>query len=344
MSTADAAVPDGIATRYRDGGLAVLLAALGTATLLLPAPSGLQRWPPTAVTGTGSLTEWRGELVVWRRGSYRFDVVPPDSATIFVDGVEVFPATPSDADVPLAIGLSTGPHRVALRTRLDTLQVPPVWRWGRSTAAPDPVPTWVVFDRPVAPVTMLASRLVWLLFPLVGLLLCLSMATRTARWLRPAFYSSTTTRPQPRYPMVSASLVMNGIIVAVTIFPANTAWQLTQFSSETLGGMWGGAALLAHSPHNWLARLNTPGAGENEVLSPVVLAMRAQLERYDIERFRMTTALVGDGWVQQQLVTAAWPRLNEPTAPWLFLLADEQLPTSCALVDSHDGVQLAYCR
>jgi hypothetical protein len=200
----------------------------------------------------------------------------------------------------------------------------------------------MLFTAPVSAIAMLASRavdLAWRGTAVVAAMLVLLVA---AGWLRLAFLPSPSAVALPS--RTARLLPLLGIIlIALVMIPPGSPWNVAAFVRSTLAGMRQGTTLAADT-QAWLQRVNAPGAGETEVVPPPVLTMRALLEEYGIDRYRLSPGMVGDGWVEQQMVIRAWPRRYETSASWLFLTVEERPAAPCRIVVERSGVRLAACR
>lgn len=137
------------------------------------------------------------------------------------------------------------------------------------------------------------------------------------------------------------------------VFHSLYALERDRRSLRTMGTL---VATLSRNLH-WLEQLETPRAGEREVLPRSVLAMLYVLEKNGVNTYRYSDAIgKPGGGVRQRLIEGAWPRRPDPDSPFVLSFASEQLAPhadaageceeidSIFVPDSTLGVSLARCR
>ena len=90
-----------------------------------------------------------------------------------------------------------------------------------------------------------------------------------------------------------------------------------------------------------LKHVSTPGDGIN-ILPHEVLEMKKILEKIKTSTYGLSARIKNDDILYQRVIEGLWPVKNEASS-FVFLRADEQLPTTCSPVAQSNEVKIAFC-
>jgi hypothetical protein len=88
--------------------------------------------------------------------------------------------------------------------------------------------------------------------------------------------------------------------------------------------------------------LGTPGSGL-EALPRRARTAIGLMGRFDVREYETSETLKKEAELFQRIVEGSWPRKYHAGAKYLLLLEKDRIPESCKLLQTEDGVTLAFC-
>jgi hypothetical protein len=310
-------------------------------------PSTAQLGTPWGGVAPSSFSvRWTGYLSVRRAALYRFSTTSDDASWLFVDGRPVVdnggvhgPQTRSGE-----IELAEGPHQV----RLDYVQFGGesalAWSWAVSGESDVRVPSWALSSRRAPNAAVMAVRAFDLGILGLGVLIALVGVPYVGVKLAPVLLATIDAASDlVRRHRRRVALGFSVFAYAVLLFLPTGGWGLLDAVVATTRRVNGSVIAMTRHVSAFQSNINTPRAGEQQVLPPRVLAMVAMLERHGLSRYQLSDAVAADEWSRQQMIASAWPRTNEPDANARFVLNGEPVHPGCTVLDSRKDVSLVYC-
>lgn len=100
---------------------------------------------------------------------------------------------------------------------------------------------------------------------------------------------------------------------------------------------------ILENPGLAFSNLFTPASGQAG-LPPQARRALSLLEAHGIERYRLSSQILGNPLISQRIPEMAWPRRIDESSPYLILFLDEQKEyPGCTLIEQKKDVALEHC-